>query len=213
VKILIADDSKTVRSGIGRILQEDLAPAIFGEASSGPEATEMLQADSWDAVVLDISMPGGNGFGFLEWRKAEGVRVPVVMQSTDIGRATVKRCLDLGATAFVAKEKLPDELVPAVIAVTRGEMYLCQAVTAAFGLLQIPRLADGALTSRTRLHKLVARRLGEHADKARSRSKQVLVESYAVLQASCNVLEQISAGRRAGSKTRLQLDRHQPTAG
>jgi DNA-binding NarL/FixJ family response regulator len=198
VKILIADDSKAIRRGIGQLLHKDLGATSVGEAASGPEAIEKLRAESWDVVVLDISMPGGNGYGLLEWRKAERVRVAVVMQSSDVGRSTVKRCLDLGATAFVAKERLSDELVPAVLTVARGEMYLCRVVIAAIGLLQIPRLADFAVTGRSRLNRLVARRLRENAHTTLSRSQNLLANSYSIFQASRDLREQFTAARRVG---------------
>jgi two-component system, NarL family, invasion response regulator UvrY len=128
--ILVVDDSRIVRSGIISLLRPGLAVNKIGEAGSSAEAIEMLRADSWDVVILDISMPGGNGYEVLEWLTAESISVLVLMQSNYLTAATIQRCLDLGAAGFVAKQALPDELVPGIRAILRGERFLCRVATA-----------------------------------------------------------------------------------
>jgi len=58
IRILLVDDHAVVRRGVRDILTEALGKVAFGEASKPSEAIEKLQAEDWDVVVLDISLPG-----------------------------------------------------------------------------------------------------------------------------------------------------------
>jgi DNA-binding NarL/FixJ family response regulator len=73
-------------------------------------------------------MPDVNGIVALETIKREQPGLPVVMLSTSIDPTTVRHCLKLGATGFVAKQSAFDELAKAVHAVIAGEEYLCKVV-------------------------------------------------------------------------------------
>jgi DNA-binding NarL/FixJ family response regulator len=195
LKILVVDDGQAIRSGISQLLHADLDLSGLGEAASGAEAIEKLRAHSWDAVVLDISMPDGNGYDVLHWRKAEAVRVPVVMQSTDIQAATVKRCLDLDAAGFVAKNTLSEELVPAVVAVTTGQLYLCRIVLAAIGLRHLADLADHRSPHQSRLYKFVFRRLREKFQDNRTLNTDLLATSRDLLESTRSLLEVAQVSR------------------
>ena len=66
MKILICDDHKIVREGLRQILQQLSEETLTREASNSDEAFELLMKDTFDIVLLDISLPGLNGIDVLQ---------------------------------------------------------------------------------------------------------------------------------------------------
>ena len=66
IKILIADDHAIVREGLKQILAEEPDMKVTGEAGNADELFELLKKDVWNAVVLDINMPGKSGLEALK---------------------------------------------------------------------------------------------------------------------------------------------------
>ncbi|MBX3448453.1 MAG: response regulator transcription factor [Planctomycetaceae bacterium] len=116
IQLLIADDHELIRDGL-RLTFDGTEVSIVAEATNGREAFEQLGRHCIDVALVDISMPGGDGFLFLELVRAAGVTVPVVMHSMNDGH--VRRSRALGAAGFVVKGQ-EHKLVPAVRAVYSG---------------------------------------------------------------------------------------------
>ncbi len=109
-KVLVIDDEPDIlllcRVNLGQAGME------VQEAESGQAGLEAALADTPDAVVLDLMMPGMDGFEVLR-RLREDERtsdVPVLVLSARTGQAERARCATLGANEFVAKPFFPDEL-------------------------------------------------------------------------------------------------------
>jgi hypothetical protein len=64
-RILIVDDHEIVRDGVKRLFEEQPESAVFGEASTAPEAHKLVGEQDWDVVILDLSLGGRNGLEFL----------------------------------------------------------------------------------------------------------------------------------------------------
>jgi two-component system, NarL family, invasion response regulator UvrY len=124
LKVLIADDHAIVRKGLREILRESAMETVVGEASNGNEALDMAHGDSWDVVVLDITMPGPNGLEVLRRLKKSNPKLPVLMLSMHSGRAYVDGSIKAGASGYLSKETAPDELVNAIHAVLEGGTYI-----------------------------------------------------------------------------------------
>jgi two-component system, NarL family, invasion response regulator UvrY len=61
-RILLIDDHEVVRAGVKRIFdKQPQGTVLFGEASTAPEALDLVRAQDWDAVVLDLSLGGRYG--------------------------------------------------------------------------------------------------------------------------------------------------------
>ncbi len=142
MNILIADDQAVVRKGLRQILLEELHVRSISEACDGTEALALLHADNWDMLVLDITMPRQSGIDVLRELQHVGPHLPVVMLSMHINPSIVKRCLDMGAAGFVAKEAAPEELVRAMRAVLAGRTYLCKAIAALMATAGRPASAE-----------------------------------------------------------------------
>ena len=102
IKVLVVDDSPTMRAIIRTYLQRDPEIAVIGEAGDPYEAREAIKALSPDVITLDVNMPRMDGLEFLE--KIMRLRpTPVIMVSSMVGEGAAAsiEALAIGATAAV----------------------------------------------------------------------------------------------------------------
>ena len=124
MRLVIADDHRVVRDGIRYMLADTPGIEIAGEASSGEELIELLETDPVDVVLLDVRMPGMNGFEVLE-RLQEGLsQVRVIMLSMHDAPGYVRRAIELGAAGYLLKSARRDEVLTAIDAVVEGGAYV-----------------------------------------------------------------------------------------
>ncbi len=123
IRILIADDHAVVRQGLKQILANAFKQSAFGEASNVPELLDTLKQEKWDALIMDLSMPGGNGLDALKQIKHDH-RIPVLVLSIYPEDQYAVRTLKAGASGYLTKESAPDELVQAVQKILRGRKYV-----------------------------------------------------------------------------------------
>ena len=103
LRILVVDDESDIRELMR--LTVALEGHVAEVASDGQEALEMVRSSPPDLVLLDIRMPGLDGWGFLEHAKDEGLleRVPVVAVSAHADPKTAERAIELGCSEFIEK--------------------------------------------------------------------------------------------------------------
>ncbi len=125
IRVLVVDDSATMRAMISRVLQRDDGITVVGQACDPLEARQAIKALNPDVVTLDIEMPGMNGLDFLE-RLMRLRPMPVVMISshTSSGAEATLRALELGAVDCVAKPRLGDmtgfDRLPEIVRAAQG---------------------------------------------------------------------------------------------
>jgi two-component system, chemotaxis family, chemotaxis protein CheY len=111
-KILVVDDSQMVRAEVDRILTA--AGFRVAGAVDGLDALEKLAAAAdTRLVVCDVNMPRMNGLAFLERIQRDGMRVPVVMLTTEGQVELIERAKALGAKGWIVKPFKPELLVAA----------------------------------------------------------------------------------------------------
>ena len=123
VRILLADDHPLVRAGVRRILETQPGITVAGEVSDGDAALEFLRADPVDVLVLDLTMPGTDGFEVLRQVKATlpGMKVLVLTMHADA--EYVARAVQDGADGYLLKDSAVQDLVAAIEAVQAGRAY------------------------------------------------------------------------------------------
>ena len=124
IRTLIADDHAVVRQGLRQILQDTTDMQVTGEAASGPETMDRVRDDSYDVVVLDITMPGRSGFDVLKELRVERPGLPVLVLSMHPEEQFAVRLLKAGAAGYLNKESAPEELVKAIRKVVAGGRYV-----------------------------------------------------------------------------------------
>jgi two-component system, NarL family, invasion response regulator UvrY len=124
IKILVADDHPIIRRGIKQILDETPGLHVGGEASTGPELIACLERERWDVIVLDISMPGGNGIDLIGDVRRLRPEARVLILTVFSEEQYAVRALRAGAAGFLTKESAPDKLVEAVRKIAAGGRYV-----------------------------------------------------------------------------------------
>lgn len=106
VRILVVDDEKVIREGVERALSGK--GYSIAKAENGERGIEMIKESGFDVVLLDLMMPGIDGFGVLEWIKENEPQIQVIVVT---GFATVSKAVTAmkrGAFDFVGKPFTPD---------------------------------------------------------------------------------------------------------
>ncbi|MCL5746310.1 MAG: response regulator transcription factor [Acidobacteria bacterium] len=134
MRILIADDHAVVRQGLIKILADQFGPAIFGEAEDGRAALDLLTKHSWDAVILDISLPDMSGLDVLRELRQQRLNIPALILSMHAESQYAVRALRAGAAGYLTKQSNPEELVKAVRRVVSGGKYLSPALAEALAI-------------------------------------------------------------------------------
>jgi two-component system, NarL family, invasion response regulator UvrY len=119
-KVLIVDDHPVVREGIGRVLMSSLPDITIGAADGAMQAQEMLRDESWDLVLLDLTLAGDDGTVVLRRVRQSHPELPVVIISMHPAEQFARRVLQAGAAGYVEKGSNPEELVRAVQAALSG---------------------------------------------------------------------------------------------
>jgi two-component system, NarL family, invasion response regulator UvrY len=129
IKVIIADDHPIVRAGMKQILSESGDIFVAGEADSGEGLLQAIQKGAYDAVLLDITMPGIGGLETLKRIRALKPDLPVLILSIHSEEQFALRTLKAGAAGYLTKSSAPAELVRAIRQVTAGRKF----ISAAFG--------------------------------------------------------------------------------
>jgi len=124
MKILIADDHPIVRRGLKQILAEEPDLGIAGEARSSQEVLELVRKQDWNAVILDITMPGRGGLETLREIRKERPKLPVLILSMHSEDQYGVRALKAGAAGYMTKESAPEKLVQALRKIMKGDKYI-----------------------------------------------------------------------------------------
>lgn len=111
-RILIAEDSATMRSLLALSLEDLDSPTKIVEAESGLEALRFLPREDFDLVVTDINMPDINGLELVSFmkRNEKYSAIPLVIVSAERSDSDREKGLGLGADAYLVKPFDPDEL-------------------------------------------------------------------------------------------------------
>jgi DNA-binding NarL/FixJ family response regulator len=130
VRVVIADDHPIMLAGLSMLIQAEADLEIVGEATSGPEALQLIRTSMPDVAIIDISLPDMNGILLARQLAADcpSVRVIVLTQHED--RAHLNQALYAGARGYVLKKSAALCLVNALRGVLVGGLYVDPAMAA-----------------------------------------------------------------------------------
>jgi DNA-binding NarL/FixJ family response regulator len=123
-RFIIVDDHPLFRGALGQALSVAFDNAEILEAGSLDELTERLaMAGETDLILLDLSMPGVHGVSGLLYLRAQHPEVPVVIVSASDDPATIRQCLDCGASGFIPKSQPVERIREAIRRIIGGEVW------------------------------------------------------------------------------------------
>lgn len=128
IKLLMVDDHALVREGFRLFFDcvEDIE--VGAEAGSGEEALAILQQQTFDLILLDITLPGIHGVDLIKMIGALPKSPPILILSMHNDAQTVKRKLKAGVAGYIAKDCLSHELLAAVRKVAGGGRFVAPGI-------------------------------------------------------------------------------------
>ena len=164
LRIVIADDHGVLRAGLRAVLGQRADLEVVGEAGGGEEALRLVETLEPDLLLADVSMPPPDGIQIARKLSERGATTRVLILTVHEDSEILREALRAGASGYVVKRALASELLNAIDAAARGDIYVHPSVTHA--LLQNgtkeaeepPRGAYESLTPReTQVLGLIAR--------------------------------------------------------
>ena len=145
IRVLVVDDHGVLRAGLRALLAIESDMEVVGDAADAGTAFDMAMQTAPEVVLMDISLPGGGievTRSIVQARPETKVLILTVHEDTGL----LKAAIDAGAAGYIIKQAVSSELINAIRAVARGDLYVHPALTRALlsngGLL---RPADTAI--------------------------------------------------------------------
>ncbi len=130
MKLFLVEDHHIMRRGLASLLTTERDVQILGEAASGEEALALLQeANLPDLIVMDVSLPGMNGIEATRAIKSRYPGVKVLILSMYHNPTFVHQAMQAGASGYILKKSMVEELNTALDQVARGEQFVSPMIT------------------------------------------------------------------------------------
>jgi DNA-binding NarL/FixJ family response regulator len=124
IRVLLADDQRVVREGLGTLLGLLDGIELVGTAADGEEALALAAAHDPDVVLMDLRMPRLDGIEAIRRLTERGARPATIALTTYADDASVLGALRAGARGYLTKDAGAEEIRDAVLAVSRGDVAL-----------------------------------------------------------------------------------------
>ena len=148
----MADDHPIVRQGLRKIIETDKNLLILAEAGNGQTALDSIEEHRPQVAVLDIDMPGMDGFAVVRELQKRRIETEVVFLTMLDEEETFQAAMDLNVRGYVLKDSAADEIVSAIKSVAKGRPFLSPAMSAM--LLSRRRRSDELEKQQPGLHLL-----------------------------------------------------------
>lgn len=129
ITVLLVDDHPLVRRGFRRLLEDEECISVVGEADNGVRAVQMVDELNPRIVLMDCSMPGGDGVAATREISMAHPETSVLMLSMHSEGALVRRAMEAGARGYIFKNAFDLDLVPVIKRVVAGELVLDRQLT------------------------------------------------------------------------------------
>jgi two-component system response regulator NreC len=136
-RILIVDDHGVLRAGLRALLADEPGLEVVGEAATCEEGLAAALELRPDIVLMDVSIPGIGGLALTRLIRENLPGTKVIVLTFHEDHAILREALASGAAGYVVKRAVESELLAAIQAATRGEIYVHPSMTR--GLLEEPR--------------------------------------------------------------------------
>jgi two-component system response regulator NreC len=129
IHILITDDHGVMRAGLRAMLEGDPAIEVVGEAATGEESIQLAIERQPDIVLMDIGMQDMDGIETTRRLRKLAPQIQVLILTVYEDESLLQAAIKAGAVGYIVKRAAGEELMAAIRAVARGDMYIHPAVT------------------------------------------------------------------------------------
>ncbi|NOZ06749.1 MAG: response regulator transcription factor [Chloroflexi bacterium] len=129
IHILIADDHAVLRAGLRLLLEADPQMEVVGEAGNGMEAVALSAELLPDIILLDLTMPGPGAEATIAHIREHCPQTRILILTMHDSEAYLRKMFEAGAAGYVVKRAADTELLSAIRAVNRGEIYVHPSLT------------------------------------------------------------------------------------
>jgi two-component system response regulator NreC len=131
IQILIVDDHGVLRAGLKALLRAEPDFKVVDYAANGVDALRLAAELTPDVVLLDMSMPGPNGIEITRQLKKILPETRVLILTVHEDETLLQEAIHAGASGYILKRAVESELIDAIQAVWRGDLYVHPAMTRA----------------------------------------------------------------------------------
>ena len=128
ITVQIVDDHKLFVEGIEKIIVGSGIARIIGKAYNARECWDMLVWEQADVLLLDVHLPDGNGVDLCPQIKQKYPTIQILALTSFAEYAVINRMIENGATGYVLKNAMPDEIIQGIETVAEGRKFLCHEV-------------------------------------------------------------------------------------
>lgn len=130
MRVLVIDDHALFREGLSGLLTRR-GIEVIAAIGDGREGLRVAKNTAPDVILLDMRMPQMDGLDVLCALREQGIKAPIVMLTTSQDEQDLFASLRKGAQGYLLKDIVPDELVAALVEVTKGETVVAPQLTGA----------------------------------------------------------------------------------
>src|SRR5215471_17791484 len=127
-RIFVADDHALFREGVKSLLAEEPDLVVAGEAATAQETLQRRRNEVGEVVLLEISLPDGSGIDLLRQIRPHKPDLPILILSMHPEEQFAVNLLRAGATGYITKDAVPQQVVQAIRTLLNGRKYISPAV-------------------------------------------------------------------------------------
>lgn len=128
IKVVIVDDHKMVVEGLRKLIDESQIAIVCDVAYTGRDVFAVIGRCSPDVLLLDINLPDANGLDLCKEIKALFPELKIVALTSYTDYSVVKRMMANGASGYVIKNAMPDEILMSIETVYKNQVFLCEEI-------------------------------------------------------------------------------------
>ncbi|PPL00890.1 response regulator [Parapedobacter indicus] len=128
ISVAIIDDHKILTEGLVNLIDESGIATVIGVAHSATDCRLSLGFWKPDVLLLDVGLPDVSGVDFCKEVKAQFPKINVLALTTHNEYAIVRQMLDNGASGYLVKNAMADEVLAGIEAVAAGRTFLCHEI-------------------------------------------------------------------------------------
>jgi len=126
IRVAVVDDHQIVIDGLEKIITESGIARLTDKSHSAAGCWKMLAAGQPDVLMLDVGLPDGNGMDLCPQIKAKYPALNILMLTSYAEYAIISFSINNGASGYILKNAMPEEIVEGILTVASGKQFLCE---------------------------------------------------------------------------------------